>query len=424
MKQPEIPSLTGLRFVAAFAILVLHTVTWCVPFNDTRVHRLVASGIGSIGMPLFFVLSGFVIHYNYAGLFRDQPYRIALRQFLAARFARIYPLFFFFFLVGAVVDVTAAWTSNEPRAFLSYVIHYLTLTQSWVYTLVYDRLILNIGFSLSWSLSCEFFFYAAYTAFVFYVLRLKRSSTAIAAILVFSSAVVAALVLSFLHMDALLEYAQAHVKGYLSVQQNWVNSFHRWFFYFSPYARVWEFALGCLTAQLFIVMQTRKVSETERAVAAILLWLALAWLPAFAITYRSGVGSQFADGMLQLLSLSFGDAVPLAIIIFCAARYRTWLATALSHRAIVYLGEISYSIYAVHTWILRPFIRPATNFSAVYAIDAIFRVTLAMAFTIIVAAGTYALIEQPCRKFLRTALIGNDSRASREPDIGVTAMSK
>ena len=44
-------------------------------------------------MPLFFVLSGFVIHYNYAESIQTGG-ASALLNFFSARFARLYPLYF------------------------------------------------------------------------------------------------------------------------------------------------------------------------------------------------------------------------------------------------------------------------------------------------------------------------------------------
>src|SRR5215467_4232256 len=107
MPKADIPALTGLRFAAAFSILFLHAVYWCIPFTDTKLPNAIASWVGVYGMPLFFVLSGFVIHYNYGLLFHDQPYTAASRHFSVARFARIYPLYFFFFVFGSISDFTA-----------------------------------------------------------------------------------------------------------------------------------------------------------------------------------------------------------------------------------------------------------------------------------------------------------------------------
>src|SRR5882724_879095 len=120
MPKVEIPQLTGLRFVAAFSILFLHTVVWCIPFTDTQLPTAIAGWVGVYGMPLFFILSGFVIHYNYAGLFRDLPYATSAWSFFAARFARIYPLYFFFLLFGSLSDFTANWIGYAPREFTNY----------------------------------------------------------------------------------------------------------------------------------------------------------------------------------------------------------------------------------------------------------------------------------------------------------------
>jgi peptidoglycan/LPS O-acetylase OafA/YrhL len=44
-------------------------------------------------MSLFFVLSGFVIQYNYADIFLKERLPSATFKFIVARFARLYPLY-------------------------------------------------------------------------------------------------------------------------------------------------------------------------------------------------------------------------------------------------------------------------------------------------------------------------------------------
>jgi peptidoglycan/LPS O-acetylase OafA/YrhL len=85
--RANLPSLTALRFLAAFCIVFAHA--------RTGLPETLGEIIGYttlLGMPLFFVLSGFVIHYNYGHLFTDLP-ATALSRFAIARLARIYPLF-------------------------------------------------------------------------------------------------------------------------------------------------------------------------------------------------------------------------------------------------------------------------------------------------------------------------------------------
>jgi peptidoglycan/LPS O-acetylase OafA/YrhL len=83
----EIPALTGLRFPITFAVLLLHLAggTAAAPAGGARV-------------PLFFVLSGFVM----AAAYYPRPGRgLPAAAFCARRFARLYPLLLFTSLPAA-----------------------------------------------------------------------------------------------------------------------------------------------------------------------------------------------------------------------------------------------------------------------------------------------------------------------------------
>src|SRR5215467_9103842 len=92
-KLGDLPALTGLRFFAAFFILVGHGTRMMLKLTpEPQLALAIASTFLEIGMELFFVLSGFVIHYNYADIGHD-PTRRNLAKFYIARLARIYPLY-------------------------------------------------------------------------------------------------------------------------------------------------------------------------------------------------------------------------------------------------------------------------------------------------------------------------------------------
>jgi peptidoglycan/LPS O-acetylase OafA/YrhL len=423
MPKSEIPQLTGLRFLAAFSILFLHTVVWCIPFNDSKVPSAIAGAIGVYGMPLFFVLSGFVIHYNYAALFRDQSLGSAWRNFFSARFARLYPLYFFFLVFGSLSDFVSNWISYAPKEFENYVVHTVTLTQSWVYVFaIHDRLVLNHGFGLAWSISTEFFFYVAYPFVVFAILRIRRPRTSLLSLAVFSVAFMALLTVAVSNFASI----EALAKGFLPRVEPVGSdaSFFRWLFYFSPYVRIGEFIVGCLTAQLFMIVRDLPVTRRERTNAALVFAVAVVWLVGFGFIYgysvvvQNGLGGPGTFGaeivnIVHFSALNFGVAVPLAVVIFYTGRYEGMVASFLALPAMVWLGEISYSLYAVHTWTLRPLIRPAISFNEIYQVDAILRVTMGIAFTIIVSAGTYMMIEQPARRYLRSLLMnGKTAKAA------------
>jgi peptidoglycan/LPS O-acetylase OafA/YrhL len=143
--MPPLYPLTGLRGVAAYSVLIAHAIDFARPGQVPFVF-----GLSYFGMSLFFCLSGFVIHYNYGRSFLENPTGAAARDFLVARFARLYPLYF----VGAILSIgylDHPVILSNPWVALSFV----TLTQTWF----------NVGgaigdlLSFSWSISTELFFY-------------------------------------------------------------------------------------------------------------------------------------------------------------------------------------------------------------------------------------------------------------------------
>src|SRR5260370_14849385 len=84
------------------------------------------------GMSAFFVLSGFVIHYNYEAQIRDEGWR-GFANFLVARFARLYPLYIVCVLIelnsnGYLIDLVTGNSATIEHAWAT-LPSYLTLTQ-------------------------------------------------------------------------------------------------------------------------------------------------------------------------------------------------------------------------------------------------------------------------------------------------------
>src|SRR5262245_1965462 len=91
-RRPAVPALTGLRFVAAGFVLISHSTVFLLPFPGAAPDwHLYLQSIALLGMSVFFVLSGFVIHYNYSQLLQRKR---GILSFFVARLSRIYPLFF------------------------------------------------------------------------------------------------------------------------------------------------------------------------------------------------------------------------------------------------------------------------------------------------------------------------------------------
>src|SRR5690242_11232573 len=98
-QRDRIGALTGLRFFAALVVVLIH---YSALIDYPPVLRQIAEH-GRIGVGLFFVLSGFVLVYNYYEWFRHDLSRFG--AFLQARAARILPMYYFALIAGTLMTV-------------------------------------------------------------------------------------------------------------------------------------------------------------------------------------------------------------------------------------------------------------------------------------------------------------------------------
>src|SRR5579864_944175 len=174
----DVPGLTGLRFLAAFSVLIAHGFAVLLHGHDSPGSVAYwATQASGFGMTLFFVLSGFVIHYNYATLVTAGGFR-GIAAYLWARFARLYPLFLLTLLGYILISRRhyEFWTGHpEPfESVLQALPYFLFSVQSWLYRPIGDTtLIYAIGgsSSLTWSISTEWFFYFLYPLVAWLILR-------------------------------------------------------------------------------------------------------------------------------------------------------------------------------------------------------------------------------------------------------------
>jgi peptidoglycan/LPS O-acetylase OafA/YrhL len=156
IRRPSLDALTGLRFLAAMAVVGFHFYCPpCEPGLPSFGGKLLQAGFTAVS--LFFVLSGFILAYNYLG--ERGGFVGTAWDFCRARFARLYPIY----LLSLVVDLPLfirAILLAEPAATTSEVariaVATLTMTQAWLPT---GRPSWNI---VAWTLSVEAFFYAVF----------------------------------------------------------------------------------------------------------------------------------------------------------------------------------------------------------------------------------------------------------------------
>jgi len=107
------PNLNGVRFIAAFSVLIHHTeqIKAMMGLNNIYGNYFIKN-LGKLGVGLFFVLSGFLITYL---LLSEKKRRgdISTKDFYVRRILRIWPLYFIIVILGFFVFPSIP-IFNEP----------------------------------------------------------------------------------------------------------------------------------------------------------------------------------------------------------------------------------------------------------------------------------------------------------------------
>jgi peptidoglycan/LPS O-acetylase OafA/YrhL len=402
--RPDIPALTGLRFYAAFFVLIAHGCAALLADYETPYGAIYwvrqASGFG---MTLFFVLSGFVIHYNYAHLVTAAGIK-GIGAYLWARFARLYPLFLLMMIIYILVSSRHVdyWRGHPERlsSIWQALPYFLFSVQSWFYLVIDGNPLIDaIGGAspITWSISTEWFFYFFYLAVVWVLLKLRTPRVTFLFVLVWCVVWAAIATGLYSRTGPINAWALAHFGPVADAGERPQDSFVRWLLYLSPYLRLGEFVLGSLAAELYVQMRGRKVSASENLAGAVGFVAATASVVWFTyLEYSPDVGAT----VLREMNMNFALAPSAAVVIFCAARYGGATFRPLTCRPVMVLGEASYSIYLVHLVILTAAARllaPAGH-GIWYALVELLAVTLVV---LVVSASLYAYYEAPTRKLLR-----------------------
>ena len=402
-RRPDVPALTGLRFLAAFSVLLAHGLSATVANNEPpkgAVLWLMQSS--GFGMTLFFVLSGFVIHYNYAGLVTDGRWR-GIAAFFWARFARLYPLFLLMMLVYVLVSQrhVAYWTGHPEKinAIFQALPYFLLSIQSWIYKLIDGGSLLYAirgGSPPTWSISTEWFFYFAYPLIAWLILR-ARAPAIILLVVGLWCVLWTAFSTGLYDRTPQIDAWAVGRFGPIAGVQNHEDSFVLWLLYVSPYLRIGEFVLGALTAQLYAALQRRDVTRRENAFGGALFWAAA--LSVLLVNYLE-YSPDVPMTIFRKMNMNFGLAPSVALLVFCAARYQSAASRLLTSRPAIALGEASYSIYLVHSIVLISAVK-LTGSVAHGAVYNVVKLIVLMAIVVAISLLLYAYYEAPARWWLR-----------------------
>jgi peptidoglycan/LPS O-acetylase OafA/YrhL len=379
-RNDRLAALTGLRFAAAFGILLFHYGGPLVAALPQWTERVRVGGHVWVG--LFYVLSGFVLAWAH-----PLPMGPAERRtFYVARFARLYPAYLLAFVLIAPFALER-WQGGGPLTLAKAAIvatACLLLLHAWATPIA------RLWNPPGWSTSVIAAFYAAFPFLVARLARLPRRGLAVAALGAWSASLAFPLLYLALRPDGDV------APGALT----WEEPFWLEALKFHPVARAGEFAFGVALG----LLHHRGLDLGRLGGAA-------------AVASLGAVVALLAWGGAPYVLLHNGLAVPLfAVALLGLAPGGGGAARLLASPAAKALGDASFALYALQQplwlWARRllaedPQATPSAAFVAGFAVFAIVA-------SVIVARS----LERPARRALRALLGGERSRAPAAQSTG------
>ena len=380
----EIKALTGLRIVAALWVVLFHfrpMLTDASP--DFRENLAPVLNTGAQGVDLFFILSGFVLTWNYLDRMGGDWSTRATVHFLWLRLARVWPVYLLTMHLAALIVILSLHVGHVPLpevrdlTAISYVRQVL-LVQLW-----FEPFFDNTSWDgPAWSISAEWLAYLLFGLIVLVVLRLERTTRA-------RSLMVLSVVACLPPVVLLL------ASGYFYTPWSWLPRI------------VTQFIAGALACA---AVRRLRLSTRARHVAgylSLLLVVAMVgilyWFDAHPI---SGVVD--SGGVVDVLF------VPLVITLAIGLGSLPWV---LSTRFMVYGGEISFCLYMVHelvhtTWgwaVLQFELTPQDN---PWKWNVIALIVIALGLSSLM----YHFVEEPARRWMRRMIGARAAPAGTQPD--------
>ncbi|MGN6653197.1 acyltransferase family protein [Trinickia sp.] len=393
--------MTSLRGIAALLIVINHMALLMLPLGHTSAKpALIKTGI--LGMTIFFVLSGFVMYYNYAE--RIATHRAqGIGRFLLARFARLYPLLAAYVLFNFVLNVSRSLAHGDAAGASLYVTTlplYLLGLQSWLYAVIND---VNVTISQSfgnpaWSISAEWFFYVLFIPLI--AIRKASGPSVSRGMLIVTGSIIARGVFLLVADSTAVQQGIAAKLGESSSL-----SVYAWLVYYCPYGRFFEFLAGMGIAEIWLARrQPPHATRADRKdrLNPIGLLAGGSGLAYIAASFLSDIGFSIPS-LFEGTATHFFYIVAVPPAIYFLSRERGVAAKILSYSPLLFLGEISYSLYFVHTLVFPLFrIAPTTDL-ANHLPMAVGRCAAFLAMTLIVSTLVHRILERPSRAALLRA---------------------
>jgi peptidoglycan/LPS O-acetylase OafA/YrhL len=349
----DIKPLTSLRFFAAAGVIYGH---FGYAYNTA-----------GLGVSFFFMLSGFILTHSYYQNFNSFKFS-KIKSLWISRAARIYPLHLITLLVSIPLAFHEGGSIGIPA-----LIENATLLQAW-----YPNHIQVFSFnSVSWTLSNEIFFYLVLPIILLLTNKLEMHKK------LYTSGVLLVLCILF---TAFIMNKFKPIPYSIPFSWRW------WLILVSPYLNLFTFLSGVFLSFIHHNIKDSKLIASRFRASICEISVIIISTAYFLLTLENMIFS----------SIFFMYGLPLALLILIFSLQRGIISKFLSLKPIVYLGEISFSIYMVHQIVIRgveDYVGKVVVVSS--SPEDVINKILVTALIILVASFTYHSIENPARNAIK-----------------------
>ena len=308
-RKPPLPALTGLRTILAVNVMFFHFT----PPHPAFLTPVIGNAYVFVGF--FFLISGFVLAYNYA----DRP-RLEKRRFYLARLARVYPTYLLVLLLS-LPFLAIEWQAHTHRDFFLGLLLTPLALQAWVPALA------TFWNTVGWTLPAEL---TLYVLFPFLLVAIARQSSRLRTPLRLGLAI---LVLWLIGITPHVLYFLTNPDHLPARADRFTYAFWLRALKYRPIAYVCTFTAGVLLARLHAQLNW---AAPRRFLAAAVALTGLALFFAFA---ADKVPYVLVHGALLL---------PLFAVLLLGLAGPNPIASVLAWKPIVLFGETTFALYLLH----------------------------------------------------------------------------
>jgi peptidoglycan/LPS O-acetylase OafA/YrhL len=376
-RPPALHWLTALRYPAAVWVVLIHSLNGvrstmgCNPLPESLLNTFIERGY--LGVSFFFMLSGFILTWNY-------PIIKSKRSYLIARASRVLPVYYLSLLFALPILISGIIKQGINLKVLVKSGIVITLTQSWIPDLS------AWWNGPAWTLSCEAFFYLILPFILPFMANLmERNSKNKAVFLLFALWLIGLIAPIWF----ICKYGTQLNPDFTADQAHEKMSHAKLFVERFPLLRVIEFLAGvvlCIGFRRFFVIYRPKLGIG-------LIFLGIIWIfSSFKITFILSMGTWCLPGFAMIIS---------------GAALTPWSGSPpWIFKPILLLGNASYALYLFHVpardylLIITKHIGFCNALTGSQLLILIF--ILCLTSTTLLSIAIYLHFEEPARKIIKT----------------------